>query len=142
MVATTVEGVVSMTSATIRLRVVAGLCVGLVTVLGSACSGSSTPASGERLGPKGLPKACDLFGKLDAAAVEVKSADPKDPEAFAKAVDAGVHSYVTALDGLRKELPSDLQAKIDEIKVMVEAHDFTAAIAARAPFDDWVVENC
>ena len=114
----------------------------LLGALVGACSGGSTAAPGERLGPNKTPLACGLLTPLNAAAAKVKTSDPADPEAFAKTLAEAKVQYLDGLEKLRTELPDSMQASIDGVKVLVQTDDFAGAATARAALDDWVAENC
>ncbi len=110
----------------------------------TGCSGSSAGSAkpGTPLAGTTRSKACAVFPALDATAARVKSGDPKDPVAFAAALDSSVADYLKALDSLRKAVPGSLQTQIDTMKAQVESHDFVAAAKSRAPLDAWSGDNC
>ena len=80
-----------------------------------------------------MPRLDELAG----TAQELEQVNVADPDVFADALTGAVKAYKDELDALRKVAPDALQDPIDDVERAVSKHDFTAAITAREPLDEF-----
>jgi hypothetical protein len=118
---------------------------GLVLVGAGAlagCGGSSGGGGGGPAAGDAPEKTCAALDALAGTAQDLEAANVADPEAFADALADAVNAYKDELDALRKVAPDGLQDPIDDVEHAVSKHDFSAAVTARAPLDEFATAEC
>jgi hypothetical protein len=103
-----------------------------------ACSGSgSDPAAAAR-----TRATCAQLPALQTAGTRLAASDVREPDAFAAALTTAVDNYTAALGRIRAGLPESQRPKLDNLRRLVEARDFTQAVKARTFLDTWAARNC
>ena len=108
----------------------------------AGCGGSGDGDGGGSAAADGPEKTCAALDELAGTAQELEQVNVADPDAFADALTGAVKAYKDELDALRKVAPDVLQDPIDDVERAVSKHDFTAAITAREPLDEFATAEC